>query len=439
MPQAQTAEQALKSVRGKVLLINPPVVDSRYPWIRWNQPLDLLKLGSLLRDSHECDVRLFDFTLPDKRGAVPKSRFSFDPLVSDLGNSRFIFGQPWATFDRYLDTLAAEHWQPRTILLTSLTSFWWQTVPLVASRIRNRLKSAKIIAYGNYPALETSHAVAECFSVDIVASDYLDLRSWPADWSLYGHDMPGFCALDLRSPSVLDEIAAGVSRGITHFVFFNEDIFLEFDSLLGTILHEVLKKGWRLQFHGVCGVVPKSFPHDHAKLINDAQFTELHLEPALKDDGQIDEDTYRAVMKELGKAGFVVNRGGGWQSDGSRTMSGFMWIGRPNERVEDLVWNALKLLQLTGMVIPKPYSPTPGTAEYVQLKESRKELEPDETSPHRLPFAEMNGISRIEYEDLYRLTGLLNYRVRGGTFDFLGRSYLAQVVRESLEAGRWVR
>jgi hypothetical protein len=50
--------------KDRVLLINPPVVEARYQWSRWNQPLDLLKLGTFLKKEFGCDVKLFDFMLP---------------------------------------------------------------------------------------------------------------------------------------------------------------------------------------------------------------------------------------------------------------------------------------------------------------------------------------------------------------------------------------
>src|SRR5436190_811209 len=33
----------------KVLLINPPVQEKRYHWLRWNQPMELLRLSTLLK------------------------------------------------------------------------------------------------------------------------------------------------------------------------------------------------------------------------------------------------------------------------------------------------------------------------------------------------------------------------------------------------------
>ena len=39
-----------------VLLLNPPVEETRYSWLRWNQPLDLLKLATRLRSQVGCGV-----------------------------------------------------------------------------------------------------------------------------------------------------------------------------------------------------------------------------------------------------------------------------------------------------------------------------------------------------------------------------------------------
>jgi len=64
MVEILDAQVALNSAHGKVLLVNPPVVDSRYPWIRWNQPLDLLKLSTILKEKAGSEVKLFDFMLP---------------------------------------------------------------------------------------------------------------------------------------------------------------------------------------------------------------------------------------------------------------------------------------------------------------------------------------------------------------------------------------
>ena len=434
-PQVLAAQKAIEQTQNRVLLINPPVIDSRYPWVKWNQPLDLLKLGTALK-KNDCEVKLFDFMLPSPKGRVGRRRSRIEDDLPPGEPMRWHFGQSWEVFDAYLEELGQSNWTPGSVWITTLTSFWWQAVPLVADRVKNRLKRPTVVLCGNYPHLETQHAAQFCPNVDIVVKDRLDLTGYPADYSLYGERRPRFCALDLRSPKTIDVIAHALERGTAHFAFFNDNLFEDFDARLKPVLQEVVSNKWKLWFHGICGVETRDFPIDHAQLLADAHFSELHFEPVLNDDGTVNEPLYRAVMQACEQAGFVSRRGLGWESR-SHYFSGFLWIGRPDDDLDKLVWNALKLLQLVGMVIPKPYSPKPGTDDYALLASQVDWIEPQDTSPHRLPFAGLNGIERSDYEDLYRMTAFLNRKVRAHTFDFLGDTYLARVIRESLAGRRW--
>src|SRR3954463_7323472 len=67
---AKTLVASHLTKQDRVLLITPPVVETRYSWIRWNQPLDLLKLASYLRTNVGCEVHLLDYMQPDKDGEV---------------------------------------------------------------------------------------------------------------------------------------------------------------------------------------------------------------------------------------------------------------------------------------------------------------------------------------------------------------------------------
>jgi len=435
-PQVLSAQQTLDQLQGKVLLINPPVIDSRYPWIKWNQPLDLLKLGTALVQLRGCDVRLFDFMLPTPKGTVPKRRSRIEVDLPRDEPIRWCFGRPWDEFDAYLEKLSRQGWIPTYVVITTLTSFWWQPVPLVANHIKNTLKRPTVVLCGNYPALEMQHAVQFCPNIDIVVKDHLDVRDYPAAFSLYGDQPLGFCALDLHSSSVLDEMAGAIARGISHFAFFNDNLFQDFAARLEPVLQHVVIRKWNVRFHAICGVQTRDFPIHSAQLLADAHFAELHFEPAYDDEGLVDESRYHTVMHACKNAGFISRRGSGWESR-SHYFSGFLWIGRPDDNLDKLVWNALKLLQLVGMVIPKPYSPTPGTAAYEELASRVGWIMPQDVSPHRLPFSGWNGIEKEDYKDFYRMTAFLNLKVRGHTFDFLGDTYLVKVIQESLAGRRW--
>ena len=156
--QVVSAQDALKRTHGRVLLINPPVFDTRYEWIKWNQPLDLLKLSTALKKVCECDVKLFDFLLPNPSGKVPRRQSRIDTNMLPDEQVFWHFGQSWETFDSYIDKLVNSNWIPDSVWIYTLTSFWWQPIPLVADRIKNKLNGPNIVLYGNYPTLETQHA-----------------------------------------------------------------------------------------------------------------------------------------------------------------------------------------------------------------------------------------------------------------------------------------
>src|SRR5437588_9376025 len=75
--------------RDRVLLLNPPVEETRYSWLRWNQPLDLLKIGSLLRTEVECGVELIDCMKPDPAGNVGEDRLPRDRRYYGVKGERF--------------------------------------------------------------------------------------------------------------------------------------------------------------------------------------------------------------------------------------------------------------------------------------------------------------------------------------------------------------
>jgi hypothetical protein len=82
----------------RVLLFNPPVYDTRFPWSRWQQPTTLLKLATLLK-SQRSEVRLIDalYHKPDEkltrrrmkvltRGDVSINYWRFGQLRSELNS-----------------------------------------------------------------------------------------------------------------------------------------------------------------------------------------------------------------------------------------------------------------------------------------------------------------------------------------------------------------
>src|SRR5204863_4591919 len=90
--------------RDRVLLLNPPVEETRYSWIRWNQPLDLLKLGGYLRDEVGCAVELLDLMKPDPKGDVLTEWLPQARRYRELGDERYPmrrYGLPYSAISKW--------------------------------------------------------------------------------------------------------------------------------------------------------------------------------------------------------------------------------------------------------------------------------------------------------------------------------------------------
>src|ERR1700730_12555164 len=97
--------------KSRVLLINPPVQERRYHWLRWNQPTELLRLSSRLKGKHKrIDIQLFDFMLPDDKGNVSEHKVKDTWTGSIADDQLWHFGRPFEMFERRLSTLNAEGW-----------------------------------------------------------------------------------------------------------------------------------------------------------------------------------------------------------------------------------------------------------------------------------------------------------------------------------------
>src|SRR5438270_9688119 len=84
---ALLSKQVTRSDR--VLLLNPPVEETRYSWLRWNQPLDLLKVAAHLRSRVECGVELLDCMKPDQAGHVSEDWLPRDRRYYTVGYTRY--------------------------------------------------------------------------------------------------------------------------------------------------------------------------------------------------------------------------------------------------------------------------------------------------------------------------------------------------------------
>lgn len=415
------------SRRDRIVLLNPPAEDTRYNWVRWNQPLDLLKIGGRLL-SMGCKVDLLDAMKPDEQGKVVQDWRPRDRRYKSIGDDRYPmhrFGLQYQEIGSRLAKLAQEKKKPSQVWIGSLCSYWYEGVAQVCRLVRQALPDASIVLVGQYARLMPQHAELAC-TADYIVTKPMDLSKEKSAFSLY-EKLPNFAALQLDPRIAVAEVSAALEQGIQQFTFFEENVCRDGGQPLIEIFSKTKDLHKNLRYHLICGLDASMVTPAIAKVIADKQCEVSHFEET-EDGGELNVEAYRQARAYLREAGMeeVDNR-----------LSGFVWIGRPREQVEQIILRSFEVLNHLEGLILKPFSPTPGSPEHKEHEMYLSKLLHEDYSPHFFPFAELNGISRSEYHDLYRMAAFLNEKVRSKSFDFLKGTLGAQMLRDSLRRKVW--
>lgn len=427
----------LRSITSKdrILLINPPIKELRYAWYKWNQPLDLLKLSSYLKTNIGCEVELIDFMLPGLSGR-PQMTSSPDDFRTYKGTDfqfRF-YGKPIIEFEKLLDGEIKE-WNPTRVIITSLTSYWWEGINLINSSIKSILEKPTIYVMGNYPKYEPKH-VKYVFS-DFYFTNSFDLSETEADFELYfgsrgrilNNGLPLFASLNLNSPELISQVVSLYQKGIKDFVFFEADILKDIDTFTEMLikLKEVKRKQPEIKFHGICGFYPSRFQPQVLRNMSEAGFIELHLEYDCLNNGDLNSDAYYRFLQMMKDENVTFSSG---------SLTGFVNFGHTGENFEKVMLHSLQILELLGGFIPKPFTADPDSEDYQRIRSKMKPNELQFLSPHAYPFAEENNMRVEDYQNYLRLSGFLNNKVRGKSFDFFDNSIISNAVKEAFSKER---
>ncbi len=417
--------------KDRVLLINPPVWETRYSWLRWNQPLDLLKLATFLRIRVGCSVELLDCMKPGKDGDVPEAWLPRDRRYRSVEGIRYPmrqFGRPHSVFKEWLDEKNKEgvRKEPTQVWITSLCSYWFESVAEMCRAVRQSLKNVLIVLVGQYPRLMADHAREAC-AADYLVTKSIAVQDQPSALELYGEEPPPFVAVELNPQLAVEEIRNAVNKGIYKVTFFTEDLCQDDGTPLAEIVSATKGLNKNLRFHAICGLSPQKVTPSVARVLADEQFAEIHFEEA-GSDGGLDVEAYKRCCRYLGEAGLQPS---------DDCLSGFVWIGRPREELESIILRSFQVVDILGNLILKPFSPTPGSTEHVENAPYLDQIPPQLWSPHFFPFSKLNRISHEEYHDLYRMAAFLTEKVRSKSFDFLKGTLGSRMLRESLANEVW--
>ena len=433
MPRTITAKNLLNKRVSRsdcILLVNPPVEETRYAWLRWNQPLDLLKIGGYLKESIGCEVELLDFMKPDSKGKVLQQRLPGSRQYRNIGNERYPmrrYGLPYnALTDWVVKRKAASAKLPTQVWITSLCSYWFQSIAQVCREARQALPDAQVVLTGSYAQLMSHHATDTC-PADFIVTQPFDITDSTAAFGLYQENPPPFAALRLQPKTAIAEIKAAIKKDVHDFTFFEEDICIGDGEPLIEVVQNTENLHKHMRFHVLCGLDPRKLTPKIAQILAKKCFVNLHIEEA-RDGEQLAIKAYRRAIAYLSEAGAKIP---------ARPVSGFIWVGRPEENLDSVIARSFTVLELLGSFIFKPYTPTPGSMEHLHYADYLEAIPHQDWSPHVFPFSELNDISRAEYHDLYRMAAFLNDRIRGIAFDFLKGTKGLELLKESLRREIW--
>ena len=418
----------------RVLLCNPPIYDTRFPWVRFQQPVTLLQLSTLLK-RFGCDVRLLDALHAEPSTTLRRRRmrvFTRD----DIPLNWWRFGRLPSQLTAQLIAFKREKWQPDEVYIEGFTTFWWEGVAETVALIRKQFPHAQVVLFGAYPTLASDHA-AQHSGADILAVGQIGgLAGLPLDRSL-SDSPPAFTYLsigtELRAPSdLLEELRALVTPSrkqerTWQLAFADHDVARRFPEQFRAVLRACIDHTCKVSFYALGNLHPRDLVEDPelASLLWRAGFKQIvfaddrHL-PRTSDAREALLDDYHHAIEHCVAAGYPER---------TEALIGSVCLGRSGEDPGEVVAFMTKLAHVAGSLMVVPYQPAPSEcAPTLALELQNGKL---------FPFAYDNGSHFREYQDILGLAAVLNSKHRSHTFDFSGDGLISRLARESLITESW--
>lgn len=414
----------------KVLLINPPVQEVRYAWIKWNQPTELLQLSTKLKQDIGCEIELLDFMLPSETGRVP---------IRDLSKKRIIgkentvfrsrtYGLPLEEAKKRIESI---EWRPTQIIISTLTTYWYESLITLIPYLKTLIPSAQVSVMGPYAVYETNHA--QRINADFLVTDFVNLENVIPDFELYfgektkrlhNNKVVNFGGLKYTKENTVNNLIEQIKQlrqyNIRDYVIFEENLFVNDGTILREFIDRLDKDNLKVNLHGICGINLDYATDGIFEKMYKGGFKSFFVEYSTEGN-ELNFDSYKRLYKEL-----VLNPN---IKLNSGNLSGFLMIGTPNDDLVTLFKHSFNLLEICGSIIPKPYTPSIHTEDYNRISGmGRLEL----LSPHVFPLAEVSGITRHDYLDFYKHTTFLNGKRMGNSFDFFDNDYSSVSLKRSL-------
>lgn len=418
--------------RTRVLLVNPPVYDTRLPWARWQYPSLLPRISSRFR-SVGCDVKFVDALRGSDQARFRRklaTRFDLDGIIV----SQWRHGRTTADVVRNLRALKRAGWQPDRVFIECFTAIWWRGASEVSSLVRQVFPDARVGIVGGYPASAPRHVERWC-SATPCGSVPIRVRSAPNDWSMMS-PVAGLGYLTFaggaRSPGdLVDEVEAGAASGVRDYALAEHAVVSRYPDLVLELFERVLSRGVRARFILPGTVSPfELLRHPElALLLRRAGCTQIFFSddrqaPQSREADEKLVDAYRRVAELCHRAGFPRR---------SDALSGGVCLGRAGEALGARAALLTRVAGAIGAVLAWPYQPTPAECA-VHGGSRRYEL----CNGKIFPLRKANGATYRDYLNLLGLAAVLNAKYRDHTFHFDGPGFISGLLRDSLAREAWI-
>jgi len=414
----------------RVLLLHPPIVDIRVPWVRYLQPARLLRLATFFR-SVNADVRVVDTVALSDGKPLRKARVRQRDIEGHPINV-WRFGMTPHAIEKALRALRREKWVPDIVYVESHTTFWWEGVAEVIRTLKSVFPDSKVVLLGPYAELTELHARSETLADEIGHIDWSQLSDLTPDLSHYD-TKPDAIYLSLnagqRDPqAVVAEIDALRRKyNIQSFAFLDHGIAGDCADTLRQVLEGVLSGNLSVRFSAL-GNLPMrdllAYP-DLAGLMKRSGYTRIvfgddrSASPGAAADQLLLEEA-EEVSAMCSSAGFQLR---------TDAVTGSLCLGQPGETLEQRAKTATLLAHHLGSIIFWPYQPVPDELPTTDLENQNGKL---------FPMRQVNGATFNDYLGVLGLASVLNAKYRTTTFNFLGESIIARLFRESIDRQAWI-